>query len=52
LKGQQMDYKFLFVCCVFSFITGMYIAVVYPKDTGCVVKMSRGQETHVLIGTR
>lgn len=47
-----MDWKFLIACCIFSLITGMYIAVLVTKDRGCTVEFNRGSETHVLIGSR
>jgi hypothetical protein len=47
-----MDYKLLIACCVFSFITGMYIAVLVTKDKGCTVEFKRGQESHIVVGTR
>lgn len=47
-----MDYKLLIACCVFSFITGMYIAVLVTKDRGCTVTYSKGNEMHVMVGSR
>ncbi len=47
-----MDYKLLIACCVFSFITGMYIAVMITKDRGCTVTYSKGNEMHVMVGSR
>lgn len=49
-----METKFLIACCVFSFITGTYIAVLVQKDrdNGCTVSFQRGNETHVLIGVK
>jgi hypothetical protein len=47
-----MELKLILLCCILSFITGTYTAVMVTKDRGCVVKMSRGSETHVLIGSR
>lgn len=44
--------KFLIACCIFSFITGMYIAVMIEKDRGCTVSFSKNNETHVIIGRK
>jgi hypothetical protein len=45
-----MDNKFLIACCVFSFITGMFIAHMIEKDRGCTVTFSKGNEVHVMAG--
>lgn len=45
-----METRFVIACCIFSFITGMYIAHMVQKDRGCTVEISRGQETHVYTG--
>lgn len=45
-----MENKFIIACCVFSFITGMYVAHIIEKNKGCVVSFSRGNQTHILIG--
>ena len=47
-----METKFLLACCVFSFITGMFIAHMIEKDRGCTVSFVKGNETHVLIGSK
>jgi hypothetical protein len=48
-----MDKVMLFmVCCVFSFITGMYTSHMIDKDRGCTVKFSHGNETHILTGRK
>jgi hypothetical protein len=44
--------KFLVACCLFSFITGMYFAVMIEKDRGCTVSFKRGSETHIMIGSK
>ena len=48
----QMDNKFLIACCLFSFITGMYIAHMIDKDQGCTVTFDKGHEMHILIGRK
>jgi hypothetical protein len=45
-----MDNKFLIACCVFSFITGTYTAVMLNKDRGCTVTYSKDKEVHVMVG--
>jgi hypothetical protein len=47
-----MDNKFLIACCLFSFITGMYIAHMIDKNQGCTVTFDKGSEVHVLIGRK
>ena len=47
-----MDNKFLIACCLFSFITGMYVSRMIDKENGCIVSFSRGNETHILIGKK
>jgi len=47
-----MENRFLIACCVFCFISGMYVAHMLEKDMGCIVSFSRGNETHILIGKR
>ena len=47
-----METKFLIACCVFSFITGMFTAHMIEKDRGCTVTFDKGNETHILIGTK
>jgi hypothetical protein len=46
--------KFLLACCLFSFITGGYLVIIYQqsKDTKCTVSFQRDQQTHVFIGSR
>lgn len=43
--------KLLIACCIFSLITGMYVAVLVTKDRGCVVSFQRGGETHIFVGS-
>lgn len=43
--------KLLVACCIFSFITGMYVAHMIEKDRGCVVSFKEGKETHMFIGS-
>lgn len=45
-----MDNKFLVACCVFSFITGMFVAHEIEQGRGCTVTFDKGHEMHVLIG--
>jgi hypothetical protein len=45
-----MDNKLLAVCLVFSFITGLYTAVMVTKDRGCTVTYSKDNEVHVMVG--
>ena len=41
--------KFLIACCVFSFITGMYVTVLVEQGRGCTVTIQKGQEIHVIV---
>lgn len=41
--------KFLIACCVFSFITGMYVTVLVEQNRGCTVTIQKGQEIHVIV---
>lgn len=45
-----METKLIILCCVLSFIIGMYTTVVITKDRGCTVTYSKGQEVHVMVG--
>jgi hypothetical protein len=45
-----MDNKFLIACCVFTFITGMFIAHMIEKNRGCTVTFTKGNEVHVMVG--
>ena len=45
-----MEVKLTIACCIFSFITGMYVAHMIGKDRGCTVTYSKGKEVHVLVG--
>jgi hypothetical protein len=47
-----MDNKLLIACCVFSFITGVYIAHLIQDGRGCTVEFGHGKEVHVVIGNR
>jgi len=47
-----MEIKLILLCCLFSFITGMYIAHMIDKDQGCTVTFDKGSEMHVLIGRK
>jgi hypothetical protein len=42
--------RFVIACCVFSFITGMYVTMLIEKNRGCTVEVTRGQVTTVNIG--
>lgn len=42
--------KFTIACCLFSFITGMYLAHNIEAGRGCTVTFIQGKETHVLLG--
>jgi hypothetical protein len=43
------------VCCLFSFITGVYSTILLQKnrdtERACSVTFKKGNETHVLIGS-
>jgi hypothetical protein len=43
---------FIIACCVFCFITGMYVAHMIDKGRGCTVAFSRGNVTHVMVGVK
>jgi hypothetical protein len=45
-----MELKLILLCCLFSFITGLYIAVMVTKDRGCTVTYSKDNEVHVMVG--
>lgn len=47
-----MDNKLLALCLVMAFIIGMYTTVLITKDRGCTVTYSKGNEVHVVIGSR
>lgn len=47
-----MDIKFIIACCVFSFISGMYIAHMIEKGAPCEVEIKRGQVVSVMVGSR
>ena len=42
--------KFLIACCIFNFITGMYIAHEIENNHGCTIEVTRGKATTVYIG--
>lgn len=42
--------KFVIACCIFSFITGIYAAVIIDQTRGCTVKFVQGQVTHIVVG--
>jgi len=42
--------KFLIACCVFSFITGMYVTVLVEQGRGCTIEVTKGKTTTVTIG--
>jgi hypothetical protein len=44
--------RFFVACCIFSFISGMYVAHMIEKDRGCTVTFDKGNEMHVLIGRK
>ena len=45
-----MDFKLTIACCIFSFITGMYIAHLIEYSHGCTIEVKRGQMITVTIG--
>lgn len=47
-----METKFIIACCVFSFITGMFVAHMIEKNRGCTVSFERGKEVHILTGIK
>jgi hypothetical protein len=47
-----METKFIVACCVFCFITGMYVSRMIDKDRGCTVTFTQGKETHVMTGVK
>lgn len=44
--------KFVIACCIFSFITGMYIAHMIEQGRGCRIEVARGQVITVTMGSR
>ena len=42
--------RFWIACCVFCFISGVYVAHIIEMDRGCTVNVERGKEAHVYIG--
>lgn len=50
--------KLFIACCTFSFVTGIFIAVILNLGREinltkqCTVTYSHGKETHVLVGSR
>jgi len=44
--------KFIVACCIFSFITGMFVAHMIEMGRGCTVEVTHGQVTTVTIGER
>lgn len=42
--------RFLIACCVFSFITGMYVTIQIEQGRGCTIEVTKGQTTTVTIG--
>jgi hypothetical protein len=48
--GKNMELKLILLCCLFSFITGTYTAVMVTKDRGCTVTYSKGNEVHIMTG--
>ena len=42
--------RFVIACCLFSFITGMYLAHMIEAGRPCTVTFIQGKETHVLLG--
>lgn len=47
------DTTTLFIaCCVFSFIVGVFVAVMLQKDRGCTVTYRHGNQTVVMVGSR
>lgn len=52
-RVSNMDRLWLGIaCCVFCFITGMYVAHMIDKDRGCIVTYSKGNEVHVATGVK
>ena len=45
-----MENKLIMLCCILSFIIGMYTTVMITKDRGCTVTYSKGKEVHVMVG--
>lgn len=45
----MMD-RFWAACCVFSFISGMFVAHIIEMGHGCTITVERGNQAHVYIG--
>ena len=48
--------RFVIACCVFCFITGMYVTEIVQrtmidKNKGCTVEVTQGRITTVTVGT-
>ena len=44
--------RFFIACCLFCFITGMYVAHMIESGRGCSIEVTRGQITTVMVGDR
>lgn len=46
--------RFLIACCIFSFITGMFVCVLIEQNRshGCTIKVERDKQVRVFIGNR
>ena len=46
--------KLVLMCCILSFICGMFLTVLVEKERSrsCTVTYSHGDRVHVLIGSR
>ena len=42
--------RFVIACCIFSFITGMYVTHIVNDSKGCTVRFVQGNMTHIHIG--
>ena len=44
--------RFFVACCIFSFISGMFVAHLIEQGRGCRVETTKGQVTVVMVGER
>lgn len=42
--------RFIIACCIFSFITGIYAAVIIEQSRGCTVEIGHNNVFHVYEG--
>lgn len=42
--------RFFVACCLFCFISGVYVAHLIEMGHGCTITVERGNQAHVYIG--